>query len=196
MKIIEDKPAKFYHFYPAVVAVVVVKYQDIVNGMAVAWNTGLSSNPPLFGLLIAPKRYTHELIEKTGEFSVNFLPAEKSETIAICGRISGREMDKFKEYNIELEPSKKISSPVIKDAYAAYECKLQKIIPAGDHSLVIGEVLNVHYENDAFLENGLPNLKNITPNLYLGSDTYLFMKEFKIKVIGKEEILKKREKKN
>ncbi len=190
MKIIDEKPTKFYHFYPAVTAVVVVKYQDVINGMAVAWNTGLSSDPPLFGLLIAPKRYTHELIQKAGEFSVNFLPAEKSETIAICGRISGREMDKFKEYNIELEPSKKISSPIIKDAYASYECKLNKIIPVGDHSLVIGEVINVHYIKEAFLENGLPNLKNITPNLYLGADTYLFMKDFKIEVIDKEQVLK------
>lgn len=193
MKVIDEKIEKFYHFYPAVTAVVVVKYEDKINGMAVAWNTGLSSNPPLFGLLLAPKRYTHELIEKAGEFSVNFLPAEKSETIAICGRISGRDMDKFREYNIELEPSLKISSPIIKDSYAAYECKLNRIIPAGDHSLVIGDVLNVHYEKEAFLENGLPNLKNITPNLYLGADTYLFMKEFEVKVIDKEKVLKLKE---
>jgi flavin reductase (DIM6/NTAB) family NADH-FMN oxidoreductase RutF len=190
MKIVEDKPTKFYHFYPAVTAVVVVKYQDKVNGMAVAWNTGLSSNPPLFGLLIAPKRYTHELIEKAGEFSVNFLPAEKSETIAICGRVSGREMDKFTEYNIELERSVKINSPIIKDSYAAYECKLQRIIPAGDHSLIIGEVLNVHYEKEAFLEDGLPDLRKITPNLYLGADTYLFIKDYEIRLIDKEYVLK------
>lgn len=190
MKIIEDSPSKFYHFYPAVTAVVVVEHQGRINGMAVAWNTGLSSKPPLFGLLIAPKRLTHEMIEKSGQFTVNFLPADKSEIIAICGRISGRDMDKFKEYNIELEPSVKISSPIIKQSYAAYECKLNKIIPLGDHSLVIGEVLNVHYERDAFLENGLPNLKNITPNLYLGADTYLFMKGFEIRVIDKEEVIK------
>ncbi len=195
MKVIDEKIEKFYHFYPAVTAVVVVKYGDKINGMAVAWNTGLSSKPPLFGLLIAPKRLTHEMIEKAGEFSVNFLPSEKSEIIAICGRISGRDMDKFREYNIELEPSLKISSPIIKDSYAAYECKLNRIIPVGDHSLVIGDVLNVHYEKEAFLENGLPNLKNITPNLYLGADTYLFMREFEIKVIDKEKVLRLREKK-
>lgn len=192
MKVIDEKIEKFYHFYPAVTAVVVVKYEDKINGMAVAWNTGLSSKPPLFGLLIAPKRLTHEMIEKAGEFSVNFLPAEKSEIIAVCGRISGRDMDKFKEYNIELEPSLKISSPIIKDSYAAYECKLNRIIPVGDHSLVIGDVLNVHYEKEAFLENGLPNLNNIIPNLYLGADTYLFMKEFEIKVIDKEKVLRLR----
>lgn len=192
MKIIDTQPTKFYHFYPAVTAVVVVKYLDKVNGMAVAWNTGLSSKPPLFGLLIAPKRLTHEMVEKAGEFSVNFLPAEKSEIIAIFGRVSGREMDKIKEYNIELEPSVKINSPIIKDSYASYECKLHKIIPIGDHSLVIGEVLNVHYEKDAFLDNGLPDLKKITPNLYLGADTYLYLKDFEIKVMDKEYVLKLR----
>lgn len=194
MKIIEDKPSKFYHFYPSVTAIVVVKYGEQVNGMSVAWNMGLSSNPPLFGLLIAPKRLTHEMIEKAKEFTVNFLPAEKSEIIAICGRISGRDMKKFEEYNIELEPSVKITSPIIKHAYASYECKLQQIIPTGDHSLIVGEVLNVHYEEDAFDEKGLPNLKRITPNLYLGADTYMFVKDFEIKTIDKEYVLKLKEK--
>jgi len=190
MKVVEAKPSKFYHFYPSVTAVVVVRYGDVTNGMAVAWNMGLSSNPPLFGVLIAPKRYTHELIEKAGEFTVNFLPAEKSELIAIFGRISGREINKFKEYNIQVEPSKSIASPVLKEAYASYECKLQKIIPTGDHSLIVGEVLNVHYHKGAFRENGLPDLDAVKPNLYLGADTYLFIKDFEIKVIDKEYVLK------
>jgi len=60
----EDKPGNFYQFYPTIAAVVAVQSGDKTNAMAVAWNVGLSFDPPLFGILVALKRYTHELIMK------------------------------------------------------------------------------------------------------------------------------------
>ncbi|HEY4716528.1 MAG TPA: flavin reductase family protein [bacterium] len=193
-KLIVDRPDKFYHYYPTVAAIVVVKYQDNINAMSVAWNMGLSSNPPLYGILVAPKRYTHELIEKAKEFSVNFVSAKDSDLLAICGRISGREADKLKEYNIKLEPSHAISSPVIAKAYASYECNLYRQTSVGDHTLFAGEIVKVHSVKDAFKDNGLPELRNNMPNLYLGSDTYLYIKDFEIKVIDKNAILGLKEK--
>ena len=115
-KKIESTLSKYYHFFPTVVAIVAVKYGDKINAMAVAWNTALSFDPPLFGILVTSKRMTHELITKAGEFTVNFLPYEKAHIIAACGRTSGREVDKFTVFRIKTERSRKISSPVLKDA--------------------------------------------------------------------------------
>jgi len=60
----ENKPVNFYQFYPTLAAVVAVRSGNKTNAMAVAWHVGLSFDPPLFGILVALKRYTHDLINE------------------------------------------------------------------------------------------------------------------------------------
>ena len=179
----EDKITNFYHFYPKIASVVVVKSKDRLNAMAVAWNVGISSSPPLFGILIAPKRYTHELIIEAKEFSVNFLPIEKADIVAACGRTSGKKVNKFEKFKIETIQSSKIISPILKDAYAAYECKLYSHSNLGDHTLFVGEIIKVHYDENAFKEDGLKKIDIAKPTLYLGRDWYLNIEKFSTKHI-------------
>ena len=187
-KIRENKPSNFYQFYPTLASVVAVRSGKKTNAMAVAWHVGLSFDPPLFGILVALKRYTHDLIMKAKEFSVNFMPYEKINIIAGCGRTGGKQLDKFKTFNIKTEKPVKISSPVLKDAYASYECKLKEHHRVGDHTLFVGEIVQVHYSPKAFDKNGLPNLKNIIPALYLGADRYLKAKPVEINIIGRDKV--------
>ncbi|RMF07661.1 MAG: flavin reductase, partial [Candidatus Neomarinimicrobiota bacterium] len=76
----------FYHFYPATTALVGAKRGRQVNFMAAAWNTGVSFDPPLFGVAISPKRFTHGMIVESGEFTCNFLPFRQRNLIHRCGR--------------------------------------------------------------------------------------------------------------
>jgi len=39
--------------------------------------------------------------------------------------------------------------PVLKDAYAAYECKLVDSKPYGDHLWIVGEIVAVHFLEEA-----------------------------------------------
>lgn len=187
-KIKEEKTKTFYHFYPGIVTVIVVDTGVERNAMSAVWNMGISFTPPLFGVAIAPKRYTHHLVEQAGEFTANFLPYEKAEIIAACGRTSGKETDKFKKFNIPLENAVKIRSPILKDAYAAYECKVVNKYTLGDHTLFVGEVVMVHYDPDAFQNDGLPNLAKLNPALYLGQNIYLDGSPYKTKHIDREEL--------
>jgi len=164
---------RFYHYYPAVTAIVTVRHGNRSNALAVAWNFPLSVDPPLFGVAISPKRYSHELIVEAKEFAVNFVPLEKAELIAAVGGTSGRAVDKFKRYRIEAERPLKINSPILRDAYASYECRVVNRVEAGDHDIFIGEIVALHYQEDAFDEKGTLNLHKVSPALYLGSEQYL-----------------------
>jgi len=164
----------FQYFYPYTVAIVGAKFEEKINFMSAAWHSPLSFSPPLFGVLISKKRFSHYIISNAKEFTVNFIPFNKVKISAQMGRKSGRDIDKVKTFKIKLLPAKVISSPILEDSYAALECRLIDIKTYGDHDLFVGEVVAVHQEEDAFAEeNGVLNTKKIKPLLYLGSDMYI-----------------------
>jgi len=72
------------------------------------------------------------LIEETNEFIVNVPRDDMRETVNYCGKVSGRNYDKFKEKNIAIENGINVKSPIISDRIAHYECKVllkSKVLP-------------------------------------------------------------------
>lgn len=173
MKKISTRIKKFQHFYPYTVAIVGAQSEKQINYMACAWHTALSFGPPLFGILISKKRLTHQVISKAREFTVNFISEERVKLSALMGRKSGYDVDKIKEFQVKLSPSKIIKSPVLEEAYVSLECKVADIRACGDHDLFVGEVLAIHEEEKSFNPEGVLNTGKIQPLLYLGSDFYI-----------------------
>ena len=202
MRVEKDiEKAGFYQYYPVVPAVVVVKSGDELDALACAWHTALSFEPPLFAVAISPKRYSCKILKQSGEFTANFLTFDNIGIIAAVGRTSGREMDKFSTYRIKTLPSTEIQTPILKESYAAYECKVVKRYTLGDHVLFVGEILAVHYKERCFdKKKKTPRLNSVTPALYLGADYYAGIQSFGEVRVSKEDVMGKvmgrRERKN
>lgn len=164
---------KFYHYAFPMQAVLVTcnDGQGKTNIITIAWHTPISKDPPLYGISLAPKRYSHELIQKIKEFVVNFVPYELVDKVHFCGTHSGRNVNKIEETGLTLMPSQKVKAPMIKECYAHLECKLHKMLPLGDHTLFIGKVVNVLADKNAFIDDLLDN-KKIQPTYYIGGDNY------------------------
>ncbi|MBW2164369.1 MAG: flavin reductase family protein [Deltaproteobacteria bacterium] len=124
---------------PTGVSVVTVRSGDKINGMTAAWITQVSFKPAMIAVSIAPQRYTHGLIEKSGYFCINALPLESKDLAKHFGLKSGRKTDKFKgmRYTNALK-----GSPVLKSAYAYLECEVVHAYEAGDHTLFIGTIID------------------------------------------------------
>ncbi|RKY57067.1 MAG: flavin reductase [Candidatus Neomarinimicrobiota bacterium] len=174
---------KSYQAYPKLVTVVGAKSGEKVNYMAAAWHTYLSHTPPLYGVAIAPKRFTHDMIIESGEFNCNFLPFNKLKLINSTGRISGKDCDKIEILNLQIEQGISINTPFISDAYAVIECKLKQRLNLGDHTLFIGEIVHTKEKGNAFRENGILDCQNISPTFYLGSDTYITTDKSSINIL-------------
>jgi flavin reductase (DIM6/NTAB) family NADH-FMN oxidoreductase RutF len=163
----------FQYFYPYTVALVGAKVGGQVNFMSCAWHTALSFDPPLFGVLISKKRFTHRIITEAREFTVSFLSMDLAKLSARMGRKSGENMDKVAEFRVKLSRSTVIQSPCVADAYVAFECRLAEVRAYGDHDLFVGEVLAVHAEDKYFSPEGILDPSKVLPLLYLGSDFYI-----------------------
>ena len=185
-KVISEGIGTFSQHYPRVATIVTAQAKGKANAMAVAWHLVISVNPPLYGVSIAPKRFTYELIAGSKEFGVNFLPFEMAELVASVGGSSGREIDKFQKFNIALDKPVKTAVPILKDAYAAYECKLVDDKLYGDHRLLVGEIVAVHWLEEAFTPEGTLDLDRVSPVLFLGRDVYLTAARDKIRHLDRK----------
>ncbi len=138
---------------PGEVVLVTSGYRDRVNIMTAAWQVPISLNPPLVGLCIAFPRFTCELINESEEFGINIPGAEMLSEVELCGKISGRECDKFREAGLTAAGARKIRAPLIEECLGHIECGVVNRYKAGDHFLFVGEVLAASAREDCFQEH-------------------------------------------
>lgn len=171
---VSSDPGSCYFYYPRLVCVVGVRddARGTTNFAPVTWATPLSSDPPLFGICLSPATHTHQLVLKTGEFTINFLTEENAGLASALGTLSGRETDKVKALALELEAGEAIATPSLAIAYVAAECLLVERHHLGDQTLVVGEVQRLHVAAGAFDADGVLRVEATSPLLYLGSSRY------------------------
>lgn len=185
-KVISEDVGAFYHHYPRVVTVVTAQAKGRENAMALAWHTSVSFSPPLYGIIISPKRFTYQLIVDSKEFGVNFLPFEQAELVASVGGSKGEEIDKFHQFDIAKDKPVKTAVPILKVAYAAYECKLIDDKGYGDHRWLVGEIVAVHLLKEAFAPEETLDLVKVSPVLYMGNERYVTVSTETIKHLSRK----------
>jgi len=97
------------------------------NGLTIGWAfIGPSWGKSIFVAMIRPSRHSYEMVEHTGDFTVNVLPSgpEMERAISLWGTVSGRDHDKFAETGLQAAPSRLVRSPVVEQAILSYECRV------------------------------------------------------------------------
>lgn len=130
--------------FPKPAAVISVGIGDEANLITLAYVGKVCSNPPIIVISIHPERYSYQLIEKYGEFVINYPTTEQLREMDFCGTRSGRDVNKWKELNLTKEEASLIEVPMIKEFPWNMECKVVKRIALGSHICYFGEVLAVH----------------------------------------------------
>ena len=162
------EPTVVPHFPQTVAFIGIAK-----NIMPAAWHTPISARPPLYGVLISPKRHTFDLLEKENGFTVNFLEHNQALLSAQTGSISGKDIAKLEKLGIDYSPADKINGPILAVSYAAYECEKYDVVRYGDHYLCIGRIILMHHRKDILNADRLIDAKKIRPILYFGKDRYI-----------------------
>jgi flavin reductase (DIM6/NTAB) family NADH-FMN oxidoreductase RutF len=123
------------------------------NGMMADWVMQLAFNPRLIAVSIENDAHTLANINQTGVFSVNLLSADEFALAAkfaqpyygskIKGRGSpARDQLHHKLDGVAHEAGGSTGCPILTDALAWLECHVHMTVPLGDHTLVIGRVVD------------------------------------------------------
>ncbi|MBA3260349.1 MAG: flavin reductase [Gemmatimonadales bacterium] len=109
------------------------------DAFTAAWLTQVSFDPLLLALSVNPQNASHRLLHAGGGFTVSVLEETQQEVARHFGLSSGRDRDKLA--GIAWRPGRR-GAPVLRDALAWFECELAGAMPAGDHELVLGRVVD------------------------------------------------------
>ena len=136
------KPGNMLYPVPAVM-VTCQRPGEKPNIITIAWAGTVCSDPAMVSVSIRRERYSHAVIQETGEFVINLTTAALAKAADFCGVRSGRDIDKFKETGLTPCPSKEVQCPGIAESPVNIECRVTEIKSLGSHDLFLADVLNV-----------------------------------------------------
>ena len=121
------------------------------NIITVAWAGTICSDPAMVSISVRKERYSHSIIEETGEFVINLVTKDLVKVTDFCGVRSGKDLDKFKETGLTAEASEKVGAMRIAESPVNIECVVKEVKELGSHDMFIAEVVNVAI-NDEFMD--------------------------------------------
>jgi 3-hydroxy-9,10-secoandrosta-1,3,5(10)-triene-9,17-dione monooxygenase reductase component len=116
------------------VAVVAAIHDDRPHGMAVNSFTSVSLRPPMVAFCAGHTSTTWPWLRRAGRFAVSVL-AEGQERLGNAFGTAGA--DRFAESGWTRSPQ---GEPLVPGAVAWLDCTIVRVLPIGDHDLVVGEV--------------------------------------------------------
>jgi flavin reductase (DIM6/NTAB) family NADH-FMN oxidoreductase RutF len=163
---------------PGPVALVTARHRDKTNVMTAAWVTNVSNDPPMVALAVYPGRYTHDLIQKSGQFALNIPPRPLAEQVKKLGDASGQDVDKFVLTKLTQYEAKEVNAPLIVECIGHLECAVTDAVRAGNHTLFLAEIVAAAADDLAFDgERWTLADESVKPLHHLGASGYATLEE-------------------
>ena len=135
--------------FPYGLHAITVRSGDDLHAIAAAWVMQVSFAPPMVVVAAESESRCLPMIRDAKAFAVNVLGAEQRELASRLGHGSGADTQKLS--GVPTRPAPVTGAPVIEACLGWMECRLVATMPAGDHTLVLGEVVEAGVERE-----GLP----------------------------------------
>ena len=147
------KPGNMLYPVPAVM-VSCERDGERPNIITVAWAGTVCSDPAMVSVSVRPERYSHGIIEESGEFVVNLVTEKLTKACDWCGVRSGREHDKFREMKLTPYRSDLMHAPAIAESPVNIWCRVEKTERLGSHDMFLARVAGVTVDERYMDEKG------------------------------------------
>lgn len=131
---------------PAVIVTCGAEPEDW-NMLTVAWVGTVCSDPAMCYISVRPERFSHEILMRDMEFTINLTTADMARAVDWAGVRSGRDFDKWKETKLHPIPGEAVKSPTIEESPVSIECRVKSVTRLGSHDMFIAEVVNVRADS-------------------------------------------------
>lgn len=121
--------------FPSGITIVTVAVEGTLHGMTASAFASVSLEPPLILVCLDKSSRTRELLLEAGAFAVNILAAHQEEAARAFAQAGQKPFEKV--------PHRlgSTGAPLFEEALAWIECGVGQVVEAGDHDVVLGEVV-------------------------------------------------------
>ena len=135
--------------YPEQIVIAVARDKNgKANPITLGWTMLVSGKPPMMAIAVASTHYSIETIRHSKCFCLAFPSSEMADAALFFGSKSGRDIDKFAEFDCKIAPAEMIDSVLLSDAVANFECTLESETIAGDHIIFVGQIVASHINTE------------------------------------------------
>ncbi|MCI8327070.1 MAG: flavin reductase [Lachnospiraceae bacterium] len=156
------------------------------NGCIINTAIQAASDPNQLSICVNKANYTHDMVKRTGEFTVSIISQVASfDLFKHFGFQSGRETDKFESF----DQCKRGSNTIfyITEGTNAYlSVKVKKVEDLGSHTMFIGEITDMEVLSDAPSVTYDYYLNNIKPKPQAAKETKDGQTIWRCKICGYE----------
>ncbi|NPV70402.1 MAG: flavin reductase family protein [Firmicutes bacterium] len=170
--VLEEKELRLAYFFvqpSRPILITTMNPDGGVNAAPASWISPASEHPPMFtvALLTKPaKQHTLQNIERTHEFVLNVPGLDLAERLVASSYDYPEGHGKFSLMGYRAIPSLKVEPPGIDECRANLECCAHQMLPVGDHTLIIAEVVAAHYDRGLFTDDLLLRIDKTFPCLH------------------------------
>lgn len=123
------------------VTVLTTRIRDIDHAMTASALTSVSLEPLLLLVCVEREGRFHDVVVDAGVWGISVLSSQDrpgADWLATRGRPLHAQLDRIPHH-----PGPKTGVALLDNALSTFECRTTAVHPAGDHSIVVGEVVSV-----------------------------------------------------
>jgi 3-hydroxy-9,10-secoandrosta-1,3,5(10)-triene-9,17-dione monooxygenase reductase component len=124
---------------PSGLYVVTSKKGDNIAAFTASFLVQVAFDPPLIAMSVKKGRGSYDVITEAGVFAVNIMSKDMMKVVGQFAKPRPEGETGLDEVSHE---DKTLGVPVLTDSLAYLECKVYSTTEAGDHMIIIGEVVN------------------------------------------------------
>lgn len=134
----DDAKKKVLHWFPYGLYAIGVRQGDERNAFTANWVTQASFEPPLVAVAVENDGKSVGMMRDSGVFSVNVYGDDQRTASARLARPAARAPEKIQEFRYTNGVT---GAPVLAETLGYVECRVRETVPAGDHTLFLGEIV-------------------------------------------------------
>ena len=181
IKISNDKAYKLLNT-GAMLLISTVSIEGKFDIAPIAWQCPVDYDRVTKLLFVCDKNHkTFRNITETEQFALSIPHIDQLKLLKDLGSCSGHDTDKIQKFNIHVAETDKINCCVPMNCIAYLECKLSKILDEGDVAIILGNVIHVKVDKEAFNKRLLSETESGKTIHHLGGKIFISTSDFLLK---------------
>ncbi len=136
---------KILEAFPYGLYAIGVRRGETFNAFTANWVMQTSFDPPMVAVSVESDGASIAMMQESKVFSVNVFRADQRREAGRLARPYSRAPEKIEEFEYQEGTT---GAPVLADALGYVECRIVEMIETGDHTLVVGEVVDAGEFNE------------------------------------------------